>query len=155
MSEQHGGEGRRGLTVEQRAQRRESRAAQTYAAFLGDLEKKGLARPLAEKTAQAVLCALEQRLMDSEARHLEAQLPLKMRALLQRCPRHAGQPPRKFGRAEFLRVIADELGCDVDEAERLARAVLTTVRDHISEGEAEDVIGQLPQDLRTLWVREA
>ncbi|MCP3137102.1 DUF2267 domain-containing protein [Pyxidicoccus xibeiensis] len=147
---------RRGGTPDIRAQRRESRTAQTYAHFLKDLEQKAnIGRELAEKAAQSVLCMLEQRLMDTEAKHLEAQLPLKVRELLQRCPRHQGTAPRKYKLEQFLAMVAEDLDTTPNEAERLSRAVFSTVREHISEGEAEDVMGQLPNDLRALWAREA
>lgn len=142
---------RRVMTPEQRAGRHEQHLAQTYARFLDALEERGVHRDLAPKAIESVLCALEQRLVENESRHLEAQLPRKVQALLQRCPRHLGRPPLKLDRDGFLRVVGQDLGCDVDEAERLTRAVFSTVREHISEGEAEDVAIHLPQDLRTLW----
>jgi uncharacterized protein (DUF2267 family) len=144
-------EGRRVATPETRAQRSESRAAQTFAFFLRDLEAKGLDRKLAGQAIQSVLCVMEQRLMSEEARQMEAQLPRKVVELLERCPKHQGKPYRKFGRAEFLGIVAGDLGVDEKEAERITCAVLATVREHISEGEAEDVLGQLPHELRTLW----
>lgn len=139
-----------------RAQRSESRTTQTYTFFLRDLEAKAnIGRERAEQAAQSVLCLLEQRLMDTEAKHLEAQLPQKVRDLLQRCPRHQGTAPRKFKLEQFLAMVAEDLDTTPNEAERLSRAVFTTVREHISEGESEDVMGQLPLDLRALWMREA
>ena len=147
---------RRGATPDVRAQRSESRATQTYTFFLRDLEAKaGISRERAEQAAQSVLCVLEQRLIDTEAKHLEAQLPRKLRDLLQRCPRHMGDVPRKFKVEQFLAMVSEDLDTTPNEAERLSRAVFATVRDHISEGEAEDVMGQLPTDLRALWAREA
>lgn len=142
---------RRIITPEVRAQRSESRAAQTFAFFLRDLEAKGLERKLAEQAIQSVLCVMEQRLMTDEARHMEAQLPRKVVALLERCERHQDRPYRKFGRMELLAMVAEDLGVDVQEAERITCAVLATVREHISEGEAMDVLGQLPRDMRSLW----
>ncbi|WP_224240543.1 CBS domain-containing protein [Hyalangium gracile] len=142
---------RRIITPETRAQRSESRAAQTYAFFLRDLEAKGLDRKLAEQAIQSVLCVMEQRLMTDEARHMEAQLPRKVVALLERCERHKEHPYRKFGRMELLGMVSEDLGVDIKEAERITCAVLATVREHITEGEAMDVLGQLPHELRTLW----
>lgn len=148
---EQGGE-RRGATPSVRAQRSESRAAQTYAFFLRDLEAKGLERKLAEQAIQSVLCVMEQRLLSDEARHMEAQLPRKVVGLLERCEKHQDRPYRKFGREEFLGMVAEDLNVGWDEAERITCAVLSTVREHISEGEAEDVLGQLPQELRALWM---
>ncbi len=144
-------EARPGSSPEIRAQRSESRAAQTFTFFLRDLEAKGLDRKLAEQAIQSVLCVMEQRLMSDEARHMEAQLPRKVVALMERCPKHQDKPYRKFGRSEFLGMVSEDLGVDMQEAERITCAVLGTVREHISEGEAMDVLGQLPRELRTLW----
>ncbi|MBZ4417654.1 DUF2267 domain-containing protein [Myxococcus sp. RHSTA-1-4] len=147
---------RKGASPEVRAQRSESRASQTYTFFLRDLEAKtGVGRERAEQIAQSVLCALEQRLMDTEAKHLEAQLPRKVLDLLQRCPRHEGAAVRKLHLEQFLAMVSEDLDITPNEAERFCRAVFATVREHISEGETEDVIGQLPNDLRALWAREA
>ncbi|MBJ6760773.1 DUF2267 domain-containing protein [Myxococcaceae bacterium JPH2] len=144
-------------TTDVRAQQRHaSRTARTYGFFLKDLQKRaGVDAARAEQAAQSVLCLIEQRLMGGEVKDLEAQLPQKLRDVLQRCPRHEGKPPRKFGLLAFLAQVAEDLDITTNEAERLSRAVLVTVREHISEGEAEDVIGQLPADLQALWAREA
>ncbi len=132
--------------------RSESRSAQTWSHFLRRVQANGgLARDLAERAATSVMCALEQRLFGNEASQLEAQLPLRLRELLNRCGRHQGRAPQRFGRDEFLRMIADDLGVEVEEAEQLAHVVFETVRDWITDGEVEDVSSQLPDDLRTLW----
>jgi CBS domain-containing protein/uncharacterized protein (DUF2267 family) len=141
----------RGAAPGMRAQRSESRAAQTFAFFLRDLERKGLERKLAEQAIESVLCVMEQRLMVDEARHLEAQLPRKVVAMLERCPRHQDRPYQKLNRRQLLGMVAEDLGVSMEEAERITRLVLSTVREHISEGEMEDVLGQLPNELRTLW----
>ncbi|MCP3063429.1 DUF2267 domain-containing protein [Myxococcus sp. K38C18041901] len=138
---------------ELRAKRHASRTSRTYAFFIRDLEARaGVDRALAERAAESVLCTLEQRLMGGEVKDLEAQLPQKVRDMLQRCPRHEGLPPRKFKMLEFVQRVADDLDTTPNEAERLCRAVFVTVREHISEGEADDVMGQLPADLRALWI---
>jgi CBS domain-containing protein/uncharacterized protein (DUF2267 family) len=149
---QAGARGERpGTTPGVRAQRSESRAAQTFAFFLRDLEHKGLERKLAEQAIESVLCAMEQRLMVDEARHLEAQLPRRVVALLERCPRHKARPYQKLHRTQLLAMVAEDLGVSMEQAERITRMVLSTVREHISEGETEDILGQLPQEFHGLW----
>lgn len=147
-------QGRRQVTPEIRRQRHESRSGSTYKNFLKELCKLGnMNEEQAEEASVSVLCALERRIYSDEATQLESQLPSKLRELLQRCDRHEGAPPRKFGRDEFFQIVADDLNTDVGQAERCARAVISAVRSQISEGEAEDVAGQLPQDLAELWRR--
>ena len=134
--------------------RSETRRNQTYKAFLNNLMVLGsMNEEEAEKAAVSVLCVLEQRLFGEEAAHLEAQLPGKLRDLLIRCERHIGKPVPKFGRYDFIRMVSEELETDLFRAERHIRAVFAALRDQVSEGEIEDVIGQLPADLRELWRR--
>ncbi|HYO68891.1 MAG TPA: DUF2267 domain-containing protein [Archangium sp.] len=137
-----------------REQRSETRRSQTYKAFLRNLMVIGsMNEEEAERAAVSVLCVLEQRLFGEEAAHLEAQLPGKLQDLLLRCERHVGRPASKFGRDGFLQMVSEDLDVDSFEAERKIRAVFSAVRDQVSEGEIEDVIGQLPNDLRELWQR--
>jgi uncharacterized protein (DUF2267 family) len=136
-----------------RAQRHEARTSQTYAAFIKHLcERGGMSPSVAEQAAVSVLCALEQRIFGEEAQDLEAQLPRKLTELLHRCERHeSGPPPRKFGRAEMLAMVGEELSLMPAAVEPVIRAVLDAIRDQISEGEVEQVMNQLPADLRDLW----
>ncbi len=135
-----------------REQRRETRRNQTYKAFLRNLMVIGsMNEEDAERAAVSVLCALEQRLFGQEAAHLEAQLPGKLQDLLVRCERHMGKPATKFGKDGFIQMVAHDLDVEPLEAERKIRAVFSAVRDQVSEGEIDDVIGQLPSDLRELW----
>jgi uncharacterized protein (DUF2267 family) len=100
-----------------------------------------------------VLCAVEQRIFGEEARDMEAQLPQRLTELLHSCERHEGAPPEKFGRAEMLQRVGQDLGLNPDAVEPIVRAVFAVIRERISEGEAEDVMNQLPHDIRDLWQR--
>lgn len=150
-------QGRRATGVDlqaRREQRSETRRNQTFKAFLRNLMVLGsLNEEEAEKAAVSVLCVLEQRLFGEEAAHLEAQLPGKLQDLLLRCERHLGKPPNKFGREDFIRMVSEDLDVEAFEAEKRIRSVFAALRDQVSEGEIEDVIGQLPADLRELWQR--
>ncbi len=142
-------------TPERRLQRHESRTGATYKAFLKDLcEIGGFDMKLAECAAVSVLCAFEQRVYAEGAKEdLEAQLPMKLRELLQRCELHLDAPHHRFGKEELFQMVADDLKKDPSEAEPIVRAVLGAVRDQISDGEAEDFIAMLPMDMKELWLR--
>jgi uncharacterized protein (DUF2267 family) len=146
---------RRDLPLEvRRAQRTESRASQTYKAFINHLcERGGMSPSVAQQAAVSVLCALEQRIFAEEAADLEAQLPRKLTELLHRCERHEEELPPKFGREHLLKCVGEDLGLNPDAVEPVVRAVLDALRHQISEGEAEDVMSQLPHDMRDLWGR--
>ena len=138
--------------MDRRAQRHESHASSTYKNFLKDLcSISGMDESLAECAAVSVLCTLERRIYGEEARDMEAQLPAKLRELLQRCERHEGKPTEKFGRDGFFKLVADDLEKSPDEIEPIVRSVFAAVRSQISEGEAADVAEQLPSDLAVLW----
>lgn len=154
MANENVQEPRRQVTDEIRRQRHESRAGSTYKAFLQDLRSiGGFDEAEAERAAVTVLCLLERRVHSAEAEDLNAQLPLKLRELIQRCGIHEGRPARKFGRDEFFRMVAEDLEKDVSEVEPIVRAVLTTVRAQVSEGEAQQFGDMLPHDLQELWRR--
>jgi uncharacterized protein (DUF2267 family) len=136
---------------ERAEQRHESRASSTYKAFLKDLcALGGFDEQFAERAAVSVLSKLQERIYSQEAEDLEAQLPLKLRELLQQTRRHEGKPEAKFGKDEFIEMIGDDLGKSPDEAEAIVRTVFATVRSGISEGEANDVADQLPQELAAM-----
>jgi uncharacterized protein (DUF2267 family) len=138
-----------------RQQRHDARTSQTYVAFLEALCKRGnLDRDQAERAAGSVLCALEMRIQADEAKDLNSQLPVKVRELLVRCERHEGEPGRTFNRDEFLDIVCGDLSVSKEEAEQITRAVFSTIRKQVSEGEAEKVAINLPPDLRALWARE-
>lgn len=137
--------------IQRRAQRHESHTRSTYAAFIRHLCEVGQVEPaIAECAAVAVLSALERRIMPTEAKDLEAQLPRRLVEFLPPLDERSRRP-RRFGREEFLQTVADDLLKPVEEVEPLVRAVFRAMRDLISEGEAEDVASNLPPDLQALW----
>lgn len=145
------------MTEEERVARRrmrsESRRSSTYKEFLRELQRRGgLSEELAEQAAVSVLCALEQRLLADEARDLEAQLPRNLQSLLYRCERHELlEPEQKFGRDELLSMVGEDLGMSESEVEPVVEAVFETVAAHVTPGEIEDVVSQLPPDLKAMW----
>jgi uncharacterized protein (DUF2267 family) len=58
--------------------------------------------------------------------------------------------PERSGREELVARVAEDLGVDADEATRITRAVLSTVRTLLSEKETSDVMAQLPPDMAPL-----
>jgi uncharacterized protein (DUF2267 family) len=145
--------GRRPAVEERRQRRHDSRAGQTWADFLRELHQHADPR-LDDRTlaraASSVLRHLAERLTESEAHDLAAQLPSRLRDLIAESLRQPHEL-HKLHRNEFVACVGDDLGCDAPEAEALIRGVFDTVRSWISEGESEHVAAQLPRDLRPLW----
>lgn len=138
------------------SERHEAHAQRALRSFTRRLGEVGPLEPeQAERAAAAVLCALRQRLIPGEGRHLEAQVPVELMELLHTCPFHERQRARD--RDGFLDLVAEDLGGGLDP-ERCARAVFQVVSERLTAGEGAKVVDRLPAELRALWpaaVREA
>jgi uncharacterized protein (DUF2267 family) len=144
-----------GMSEERRRQRRESRANQTWRAFVNNLSgRTGLDDENATAAAACVLCHLQERLTGDEAKDLGAQLPVRLRELLAEVCGPADVIV-KYHKEQFVAVVARDLGIAEVEAEALIRGVFGTVRSYISPGEADDVEAQLSKDMRSLWIQSA
>jgi len=142
------------MDEKKRAERREQRHNQTFAEFMTYLRRVGqISEEVAEQSAVAVLCALERRILPDESKDLESQLPYKLRELVRRCDTHAVVPPHTIHRREFVAMVAEDLAVPSDRAEHLVLSVFHALRAQVSVGEARQVGGQLPPDLRALWER--
>jgi uncharacterized protein (DUF2267 family) len=127
--------------------------------FLGKVgERVGCDARRAEGLTFAVFQELRDRLTAGEAADVDAQLPRALKPLWEFLDR-PGRRVRKLHEPEFLgevRLIAslpDEV-----EAERAVVAVFATLQELLGspsgiEGEAWDVMSQLPKDLKKLWLR--
>lgn len=132
--------------------RHESHSSRSQAAFLVTVSRvTKLPVDEAEAAAVAVLCALEHRLFGSAPRKLEAQLPSRLRERVQGCRLHAGQPPRKLSRGEFLHFVGDHLHKTPEESELITQGVFQALQIQLSPGETEHVIAQLPRSIARLW----
>lgn len=136
-----------------REQRHQARCTRMYSRLLEDFhQRSGLPKEQARRSLVTVLCALEQPLRPLSAEDARAWLPTKLHEALQACP------PRREANGvascleTFLQHVEEDLGSDRAEAERTTRAVFTSLRACISEGEAQQVGDALPLDMRSFWV---
>lgn len=108
-------------------------------------------RQMAYHALRGVLFALRDRLSPSELFDLSAQLPLLIRGVLFEGYRPEGKP-ETYGRDVFLERVQTELqAMGGGTPERMTRAVLGVLNNHISIGEIEDLRMSLPKQLRLLW----
>ncbi len=116
------------------------------------IEKAGLVAPEAvERTATAVLHALRDRLTPEEADQLAAQLPTEVKSLWW-AGKRLRRASAKMRRAEFLERVRRDAGLrSIREARWVTLAVFGALKEQISPGEAEDVLAQLPKDLKEVW----
>jgi uncharacterized protein (DUF2267 family) len=111
----------------------------------------------AESVTLVVFQELRSRITPKEAADAAAQMPLLLRELWL-----DGEEPHRqvlrLHRAEFIgRVRNRALLPDDSEAERATKVVFRTLQHalgspHGMEGEAWDILSQLPRDLKDLWV---
>ncbi len=112
------------------------------------LESLGQAR----QATAAVLQALRDRLTPREAEQAAAQLPAELRELWNGGP-VSSWPPVKMDRQEFLERVKVEGGLpDVQTAALVVDAVFAALKEQLSDGESDDILAQLPRDLKRVWV---
>ena len=110
----------------------------------------------AESVTFAVLTELRDRLSVGERHDLEAQLPTPLKRLWR--AGDDGRAPNRVHRDEFVgRVRHRAVLPDDAEAQRAVRAVFACLQRALGsptgcEGEAWDVLSQLPKDLKQLWL---
>ena len=108
-------------------------------------------REAVKRGSAAVLHALRDRLTPEEARQAAAQLPRELKRIWAEGDRR-GRRPVKMHRKEFYeRVKRDAAIESMREARFLTIAVFGALKAQLSPGEAEDVMAQLPRDLKEVW----
>ncbi|MBK7250529.1 MAG: CBS domain-containing protein [Gammaproteobacteria bacterium] len=132
------------------SRRRLARAEATLGRLLSQVRADaGLNDPEQVRTAlDVVLGALVRRLTPEEAADLVAQLPSLLQPQLRALP--AG-PDKSVTRASIESELASRLGMGAARAAELLAAVAGTIALTISPGQAEDVRGQLPAELRSIF----
>lgn len=118
-----------------------------------DIMDLGDDRDRAYHLSRAVLHALRDRLPVEEANDLAAQLPLVLKGVFFDGYKPAGKPDKFKTKEDFIeRVKSGFVGIGDEEAEEATDAVLTVLQAAISEGEIGDVIGNMPKNLKDLFI---
>jgi uncharacterized protein (DUF2267 family) len=99
----------------------------------------------ADRATRAVLETLAERIDREEARQLATQLPPELAPWV-----FTDGPAEGFDVDEFVRRVAEREGVGTGEAQAHARAVLATLRRHVSPKEVADVAAELPRDFGPL-----
>lgn len=111
----------------------------------------GLDRDTARRATEAVLETLAIRISAGEVEDLERELPYDLHAALERGLAQSGAA-KTMSADEFIAMVADREGVDIDEAEDHARAVFAALRDVVTGREFSDMAAQLSQDYARLLV---
>ena len=105
----------------------------------------------ARRATASVFHALRDRLTADEAGQVAAQLPAELKRLWTGAE-IPGRRPLKMDRdAFFERVRRETAQASLNEARAVVRAVFAALQDQLSQGEADDVLAQLPKDLKAVW----
>jgi uncharacterized protein (DUF2267 family) len=104
------------------------------------------------RVLRAYLQVLRDRLTVDEAAQLAAQLPHLLRGVFYEGFDPGRQPARIREREQLLELLAERAELeDLDEAAEAAAAATRVMRRHVTEGEFDDVLSQLPAGIRELF----
>jgi uncharacterized protein (DUF2267 family) len=107
----------------------------------------------AERATAAVFHALRDRLTRDEADQAAAQLPRPLKLLWGRAEL-GDRRPLKMHRQEFYaRVRGEAELASESEARQVTTAVFAALKEQLSLGEADDILAQLPKDLKRVWTQ--
>ena len=124
-------------------------AASFYRQVFAEMGKPNLSG--AERVTAAVFHALRDRLTPTEADQAAAQLPRPLKLVWWRGD-VAGRRPLKLHRKSFYaRVRRDAELASEREARQATRAVFGALKQQLSPGECDDILAQLPKDLKDVW----
>lgn len=105
----------------------------------------------AYRALKAVMHTIRDRLTVNEAVQFAAQLPELLRGAYYEDWVPARTPQRYRDREEFLERIAERAGlAGTTEASYTLDAVMAVIRKRISEGEIDDVLAEMPQEIKSL-----
>jgi CBS domain-containing protein/uncharacterized protein (DUF2267 family) len=135
----------------ERQERHQSRSGRTLSEFSKHLsETLGIEdRGRALTAFEVVATALVERLTPDEARDFLSQLPSLLRERLEGVPKG---PDPHVTRESVETDMALRLDLEPEEAAALVRRVAVSMEDFVSEAEVEDIIAQLPRDMKELFV---
>jgi CBS domain-containing protein len=107
-----------------------------------------LDRTRSERSLFLVTCMLCRRLTPEEAQHLIAQLPSKLQPRLDEC---LNGPDRAVTAQAIKDELGRGLGLDPQGASETLRSIFRIISDSVAAGQIDEVRGQLPEEMRTLF----
>jgi uncharacterized protein (DUF2267 family) len=122
-------------------------------------EQLGVDHERAWTIISAVFHELHDRLTPKEAGDAGAQMPQRLKSLWASFE-SPGREVKRIHKAEFIRKVSELAEISESEAARAVRAVFGTLQAALKsptgqEGEAWDILSQLPKDLKKVWLGSA
>jgi uncharacterized protein (DUF2267 family) len=99
---------------------------------------------------EAVFEALGERITSGQVDDLAEQLPRELYPPLREGKIRTNGAARPLSLAEFVQAVTEREGVPPEDAREHARAVLSTLREAVSEKEFSDTVAQLPDEYRAL-----
>jgi uncharacterized protein (DUF2267 family) len=116
-------------------------------------ERAGTLEPdEATRGTAAVFHVLRDRLTPDEAGQVAAQLPGPLKMVWEAGERPAREPTKMHREEFYERVKAEASLRSTRAAEWLTLAVFGALKAQLSPGEVDDILAQLPKDLKEVWV---
>jgi uncharacterized protein (DUF2267 family)/predicted transcriptional regulator len=142
--------GRRESAEERGLHRHAARAEETFGKLIHRVQTMaGLeSREVAVTALELVLSGIVRRVTPQEASDLVAQLPSTLRDRL--LDLRAG-PDRDVSRGSIERELSQRLDLSADQAARLVTDVGAALEQAVSAGEIDDVVAQLPREMRGIF----
>jgi uncharacterized protein (DUF2267 family) len=100
---------------------------------------------------RAVLHALRDRLSVEESAGFAAQLPMLLRGIYYEGWQPSKVPMRIRNRDEFLHKVEEGYLMENVDPQMLCRAVFQVLERHVTRGELNDVVNNLPAEIRAIW----
>jgi uncharacterized protein (DUF2267 family)/predicted transcriptional regulator len=133
-----------------RRKARDARIEASYRRFLNDFQSR-TSLETSERTElalQVALSTLLRRLTLEEARDLLAQLPQRLRMKMQG---NTSWSDRKVNKSAIESALVSKLDVDASRAAEILSSLGALLEDSVSAGQIEDVVNQLPDDLRKIF----
>ena len=125
------------------------RADEVYNRLVKDIaDRAELDFARSERALIISLCMLCHRLVPDEALHLIAQLPSKLQPQLDQC---LDGPDRSVSTAAIRNEVAQTLGLDQQQGALVLKAIFAAISNTVSQGQIDEVRGQLPDEMKELF----
>jgi len=116
-------------------------------------------KKVAEKGIQIVFSLLSHRLLDDESSDVAAQLPEDLKRIwnndvwITNFFKLSGKRLKYRHRTELLSLVENEILRDrlPLHSEKITKAVIHTLKQQITTGESEDIIAQLPEEIKDFY----
>ena len=105
----------------------------------------------ARRVTAAVFHTLRDRLTPDEADQAVAQLPKPLKLLWWEGEVDGRRPVKMHRKAFYDRVMGEAALASEREARQVTQAVFAALKEQLSPGESDDILTQLPKDLKSVW----